>query len=96
MEKISISVEQENKLLSFLSDKASISIVFFIIGMSGVVQTGVTYFGDFSTNYYSSSTFIFFVIGLGYWCQVYDAKNKIKKGNYQVYRTDGMDVIMVQ
>jgi hypothetical protein len=88
MEKIQISKEQEKKLLSLFKSRASLWIVFFIIGLSGLIPIGITFFGDSDTSFYSSSTFVFFMFGIAFWIQSEGAKKKITKGDYQVYKAE--------
>jgi len=88
MEKIQISKEQEQKLLSLFKSRASLWIAFFVIGLSGLIPIGVTFFSNSGTSFYSSPTFVFFILGIVYWNQSEEAKNKIKKGDYQVYKSE--------
>ena len=87
MEKIQISKEQEQKLLSLLKNRAIIWRALIIIGLSGLVPIGVTLFSNSGTSFYSSPTFIFFLVGIVFWSQNEEAKKRIKNGDYHIYKT---------
>jgi len=88
MEKTMNSKEQEQKLLSLFNSRASHWIVFLIIGLSGLIPIGVTFFGDSGTSFYSSPTFIFFILAIISMDESDKAKKRIKKGDYQIYKTE--------
>ena len=88
MEKIEISEEQEQKLLSHFKSRAGLWIVFMIIGLSGLIPIGITAFSGDGVNYLFSPTFVFFIIGIALWGQSSEALKKIKNSDYQVYKAE--------
>ena len=88
MEKITISKPQEQKLLSLFKKRDWGWIAFLIIGVGGLFPIGVTYFSDFATKFYSSPAVIFLILGIVLLCQNEEAKKKIKKRDYQVYKAE--------
>ena len=88
MEKIEISEEQEQKLLSHFKSRAGLWIVFMIIGISGLIPIAVSAFGDTGVDYIYSPTFVFFIIGIALWGQSSEAMKKIKNSDYQVYKAE--------
>lgn len=87
MDKIQISKEQEQKLLSLFKKRVSLGMVFIIIGLIGIIPIIITLYSGEGTYYYSG-TMAFSIIGILIIGQCDVAAKGIKKGNYQVYRTD--------
>ena len=88
MEKIQISSVQEQKLLSLFKSRSGIGVPLIILGLSGLIPIGITYFGGSGTNFISSPTFVFFIIGTFFWSQSAEAQKKIKRGEYQAYKAE--------
>ena len=86
MEKIEITKEEEQKIISFFKQRELIWIVFFVIGIMGFIPMGISFFGDSTTSYFSSPTFIFFILGIIFWTQSKSAIKKITMNEYQVYK----------
>jgi len=86
MEEIQISKDQEKKLLSLVKESSQICIVFFIVGLSGLIPTIISFFGDAGPNYFYSTSFVFFIIGLVFWLQYKEAIKLIEAGDYQTYK----------
>jgi len=88
MEKIQISKEQEQNLLSLFKKRVSLGMVFIIIGLIGIIPTIITLFYEASTYYYSSGTFAFTILGILFIGQNDAAAKGIKKGDYQAFKTE--------
>ena len=86
MEKIQISQEKEQKIVSLFKERQIIWIVFFVIGLTGFIPIGISFFGDSATSFYSSPTFIFFILGIIFWSQSENAIKMIKKNEYQAFK----------
>ncbi|MDR2284528.1 MAG: hypothetical protein LBE37_15025 [Sphingobacterium sp.] len=80
MEKIQISKEQEEKVISYFKKRKDLWVVFFIIGIAGTATMGVT-------SYATSPSFVFIIIGIIFWVQSDNAIKKIGKSEYQVFKT---------
>jgi len=88
MTEIQTSEQQEQKLLSLFKKRDWVWMVFIIIGILGLIPVGVTYFSDSATSAHSSPTFVFSIVGIVFLSQNEEARKKIKKGDYQVYKTE--------
>jgi len=87
METIQIPEAQKQKLLALLKKREDLGIVFFIIGIVGIIPIGITFFGDSATSFYSSPTLVFFILGIVYWSESESAMKKIHKNDYRVFKT---------
>ena len=88
MEKIQITEEQTKKLIAYFKQRASVWVVFFIIGIVGLIPIGVTYFGDSGPVYYSSPCIVFLSLGIVFWAQSNEVIKQIGKNELQVYKTE--------
>ena len=86
MENIQISEEKEQKIVSLFKKRQDIWIIFFVIGITGLIPIGISFFGDSTTSFYSSPSFIFFILGIIFWNQSENAIKKISKNEYQAYK----------
>ena len=87
MESIQVSKEDEQRIVSLFKKRQAIWVVFFVIGLTGFIPLGISFFGESSTSFYSSPTFIFFILGIIFWSNCENAIKKIKKNEYQTFKT---------
>ena len=87
MEKTQITEVQEQELLKHFTKRRTLGIVFFIIGILGYVPIGITFFDNTATSFYTSPSAALFIIGIMFLAQSNSAISKIKKNDYQVYKT---------
>ena len=87
MENIQLSEEKEQKIISLFKKRQAVWIIFFVIGLMGLIPIGISFFGDSETYFYSSPTFIFFILGIIFWGQSDTAIKKINKNEYQAFKT---------
>ena len=88
MDKLQITEEQEQQLLTSLKKRANLWMVFFVIGIIGFIPIGISFFGDSSPSYFSSPTFVFFILGTVFWSQSESAIKKVKEKDYKVYKAE--------
>ena len=86
MENIQNSKEIAQKIVSLFKERQNIWIIFFIIGITGFIPLGISFFGSSSTAFYGSPTFIFFILGIIYWSQSMNSIKKINNNEYQVFK----------
>ena len=87
METIQISKEKEQNLISLFKKRQSLWIIFIVIGLAGIIPIGISFFGDSNTSFYSSPSFFLFILGIIFWSQCENAIKKIKKNEYQAFKT---------
>jgi len=88
MEEIQISKRQEQKLLSLLKNITNLGVGLSIIGLFGLIPIAITFYGNTGTNFISSPTIVFLIIGIMFWSQGREAQKEINNGNYQVYKSE--------
>ena len=88
MTKIEISEDQEQNLLSlFKKDRTNTGMAFITIGLVGFITTiSSALFTEMQP--YSFPTVFFFVVGILFLHQGYEAKKRIKTKEYQAYKTE--------
>jgi hypothetical protein len=87
MEKIEITDLQKEKLIKLLVNRKNLGVVFFIIGISGFIPIGITFFGSSDTSWYSSGLMVFFIIGVFFWNYADKAIKNLKNNEYHVYKS---------
>ena len=88
MEKIQLSEEQEQHLLMQLKKNRDVWLVIMIIGIAGFFSIMVTTAMGETEFYYSSPTWVFFVLGIIFTGQREAAMKKIKAKDYLVYKAE--------
>ena len=87
MEKIEISNEQEQKLLSLFKARKSMGLTLIIIGVLGTVSGLISIFLS-SVTWVANPFLLFFILGTIFRGQSIEAQKKIGEGAYEVYKAE--------